>query len=56
MTGFMEDDFKDEITKLKEDIEQLEDERDRLTPAESPPDITEEALRSLIDIFSDKVK
>ena len=22
MTGFMEDDFKDEITKLKEDIEQ----------------------------------
>ena len=40
----MEDDFREEMLNLKEDIEQLEDERDRLIPAESPHDITEEAL------------
>lgn len=56
MTGFMEDDFKDEISRLKEDIAALEDEREKLTPAESPPELTEDALMNIISVFSDKVK
>ena len=56
MTGFMEDDFREEMLNLKEDISVLEEERDRLTPVDTPSEVTEESLRSMITMFSDKIK
>jgi len=56
MNGFMDEDFKDEITELKESITRLTAEKNALPLAKEPPKITEEMLRSVINTFSARVR
>ena len=56
MNGFAEEDFIDDLAKLKSDVEALEEQRRQLPPIRKLPDITEEMLRNVISNFSERLK
>ena len=56
MKGFLDEDFKDEMARLKKDIAMLEEAKSRIDPVKTIPEITEQMMNDVIRDFPKRVR